>query len=133
MKIWVNGTFDVLHKGHIKLLSYASGFGDVRVGIDSDIRVKHLKGKERPINKFEDRKLILSSIKYVNSVVGFGSDEELELEIKKWGAKTMIIGSDYEGKEIIGSHLFDNIIYFNRIKDYSSTKIIENEKNISNW
>ena len=44
----------------------------------------------------------------------------------------MIIGSDYKNKNIIGSHLFDRIIYFERMEDYSSTKIIEHEKNISN-
>ena len=132
MKIWINGTFDILHTGHIKLFRYASGFGDVRVGIDTDKRVKLLKGDKRPINKFEDRKLLLESLKYVNSVVGFNDEEELESQIKIWGANTMIIGSDYYGKKIIGSHLFEKIIYFDRIKDYSSTKIIEHEKNFSN-
>jgi cytidyltransferase-like protein len=42
-KIWVNGTFDVLHIGHIKLLEYASTLGSVRVGIDSDNRVREKK------------------------------------------------------------------------------------------
>lgn len=132
MKIWVNGTFDVLHRGHIELLRYCSGWGEVRVGIDHDSRIKELKGESRPINRFEDRKYLLESIKYVNSVVGFGSDEELEERIKEWGSKTMVIGSDYKDKKIIGSHLFEKVIYFDRIENYSSTKIIEHEKNISN-
>ena len=132
MKIWVNGTFDVLHRGHIELLRYCSGWGRVRVGIDSDKRIKLLKGNSRPVNVFDDRKILLESLKYVNSVVEFDSDQELEDRIKEWGAKTMVIGSDYKDKKIIGSHLFDRIIYFERIVEYSSTKIIEHEKNTSN-
>ena len=132
MRVWVNGTFDVLHRGHIELLKYASGFGDVYMGIDYDERVKEFKGNSRPVNAFEDRKEILKSLKYVKNVEGFGSNEELESIIQKSGAKTMIIGSDYKNKKIIGSHLFDRIIYFERIVKYSSTKIIEHEKDISN-
>ena len=96
MKVWVNGTFDVLHRGHIELFKYAYGFGEVRVGIDLDERVKKFKGKDRPINTFEDRKYLIESIKYVDSVVGFGSDDELKQEIKKWGSTLMVIGSDYK-------------------------------------
>jgi len=132
MKVWVNGTFDVIHRGHIELLKYASGFGDVYMGIDYDERVKEFKGESRPVNSYEDRKEILKSLKYVKDVQGFGSDSDLMNLIETSGAKTMIIGSDYKDKKIIGSHLFDRIIYFDRIEKYSSTKIIEHEKNISN-
>jgi D-beta-D-heptose 7-phosphate kinase/D-beta-D-heptose 1-phosphate adenosyltransferase len=132
MKVWVNGTFDVLHIGHIELFRYAYGFGDVRVGIDTDDRVKKLKGEDRPVNTFEDRKVLLESIKYIDSVVGFNSDEELENEIKKWSPEVMVIGSDYKNKKIIGSHLFNSIIYFDRMDNHSSTKIINYGKDISN-
>lgn len=132
MKVWINGTFDVIHRGHIEMLRYASGFGEVYMGIDYDERVSKLKGQNRPVNTFEDRKEILKSIRFVKDVQGFGTDEELIEKIKKSGAKTMIIGSDYKDKTIIGSHLFDRIIYFERIVEYSSTKIIEHEKNTSN-
>ena len=47
-KIWVNGSFDILHVGHIRLLEYASLFGSIRVGIDTDERIKEKKGKDRP-------------------------------------------------------------------------------------
>ena len=132
VKVRVNGTFDVLHRGHIELLEYANTIGEVRVGLDYDLRVKNFKGNERPINKWEDRKYLLESIKFVHSVVGFGSDEELEEQIKKWDSEVMVIGSDYKNKFIIGSHLFKDILFFNRIDNYSSTKIINNDKNISN-
>jgi cytidyltransferase-like protein len=91
MRIWVNGTFDVLHIGHLRLLQYANSFGDVRVGIDKDIRVKELKGDDRPINNWFDRIEMMRSIKYVDSVVGFSTDEELRNEIKKWVLNLMIL------------------------------------------
>jgi D-beta-D-heptose 7-phosphate kinase/D-beta-D-heptose 1-phosphate adenosyltransferase len=132
MKVWVNGTFDVLHKGHIELFRYANTLGDVRVGIDTDKRVKELKGNDRPINSFEDRKYFLESIKYIDSVVGFGTNDELKQQITIWKSDIMVIGSDYKNKNIIGSHLFKNIYYFDRIKGFSSTNIINYGKNISN-
>jgi len=124
MKVWVNGTFDVLHRGHIELFRYAYGFGDVRVGIDYDERVKSLKGTDRPINTWEDRKFFLESIKYVNSVVGFGSDEELEEQVKLWEPKYMIVGSDYKNKRVIGSQYVEDLIFFDRVKNFSTTNIL---------
>ena len=124
MKVWVNGTFDVLHRGHIELFRYAYGFVDVRVGIDYDERVKSLKGTDRPINTWEDRKFFLESIKYVNSVVGFGSDEELEEQVKLWEPKYMIVGSDYKNKRVIGSQYVEDLIFFDRVKNFSTTNIL---------
>lgn len=127
--VWVNGTFDVLHIGHIRLLKLASTFGKVRVGIDSDDRIKKLKGPERPFNTMNVRKEMLESLVYVDSVVIFNDDYSLVNEIKNWNSKTMVIGSDYKNKKIIGGDLFENIIYFDRLSDYSTTKILEFYKN----
>ncbi len=124
IRVWVNGTFDVLHIGHIRLLEFASKYGKVRVGVDSDDRVKLLKGKNRPFNKLEDRIQFLKSIRFVESVVSFNSDLELREQIKSWNSDYIIIGSDYKDKKIIGSDLAE-IIYFDRLEDYSTTKILE--------
>ena len=124
MRIWVNGTFDVLHIGHLRLIQYANSFGDVRVGIDKDIRVKELKGDNRPINNWFDRIEMMRSIKYVDSVVGFSTDEELRDEIKKWNPDIMIVGSDYKDKPVIGSELVKEVLFFDKIGGHSTTKII---------
>jgi D-beta-D-heptose 7-phosphate kinase/D-beta-D-heptose 1-phosphate adenosyltransferase len=127
IKVWVNGTFDVLHIGHIKLLEFANQFGEVRVGIDTDERVKQLKGELRPINNIKDRIDFMNSIKYVNSSVYFSTEEELCDRIKEWSADIIIIGDDYKDKKVIGSHLVKEIIFFDKIDGYSSTKIIESK------
>ena len=131
LKIWVNGTFDVIHRGHIELLRYASKLGKVRVGLDYDERVKNLKGNSRPINTWNDRRFLIESLVFVDSVVGFGSDEELENEIKNWNPKYVIVGSDYKDKKVIGSQYCEQVLFFDRIGNYSSTNIIRYEQNLS--
>lgn len=131
LKVWVNGTFDILHRGHLELLEYASSFGNVRVGIDTDIRVKQLKGNDRPFNNCDDRKYFISRIEGIDSVVTFGSDDELCEKIKEWNPDYIIVGSDYKHKNVIGSQYSGEVIYFDRIGDYSTTKILNNES-ISN-
>ena len=87
MNIWVNGCFDILHGGHLDLLEYAKNLDNLEnylvVGIDSDERVKLLKGSGRPINHESFRKRILESLEFVDEVVIFGSEKELETIIKR--------------------------------------------------
>ena len=126
MRVWVNGTFDVLHIGHIELLKFASVFGKVRVGIDTDSRVKQFKGDGRPVNVWEDRKTMMESIRYVYDVVGFSTDDELRQQIKDWETDVMIVGSDYKDKNVIGSELVKEVIFFDRIEGYSTTNTLKN-------
>ena len=123
-RVWVNGTFDVLHRGHLELLKFASGYGSVRVGIDSDSRVKQFKGDLRPINSLEERIMMMKSLRFVDSVVSFDSDSELEMQIKLWNPHYLIIGSDYKDKRVIGSELVDKVVFFDKIEGYSSTEKI---------
>lgn len=123
-RVWVNGSFDVLHKGHIELLKFASGFGSVRVGLDTDRRIKEFKGELRPINTLEERMLMMESLKCVDSVVSFDSDLELERQIRYWNPHYLIIGSDYKDKRVIGSQYVEKVIFFDRIEGYSTTQKI---------
>jgi rfaE bifunctional protein nucleotidyltransferase chain/domain len=124
-KVWVNGTFDIVHLGHIKLLEYAKQQGDfLCVGIDSDARVKQLKGPDRPLNNENARMEFISSIKYVDKVVLFSSDEELTEHIRNFNPDFFVIGSDYHNKKIIGAEYAGRILFFDKIEGYSSTGII---------
>jgi D-beta-D-heptose 7-phosphate kinase/D-beta-D-heptose 1-phosphate adenosyltransferase len=133
IRVWVNGTFDVLHRGHFELLKFASSLGKLRVGIDYDNRVSELKGPSRPVNVWEDRTFVMSRIKGVDSVVGFATQQELENLIKTWSPDILVGGSDYKGKDVLGSQYAKEIVFFERIPDYSSTKIINYGKDISGW
>jgi D-beta-D-heptose 7-phosphate kinase/D-beta-D-heptose 1-phosphate adenosyltransferase len=132
MRIWVNGAFDILHIGHIKLLKHAAAMGYLRVGIDTDERIKELKGPGRPFNSFKDRMEMLSSLRFVDEVVGFGSEQELMNEIKLYQPDVMVIGSDYRNKRIVGSEFINKIVYFDRVENMSTTSILEYEKDSGN-
>jgi D-beta-D-heptose 7-phosphate kinase/D-beta-D-heptose 1-phosphate adenosyltransferase len=126
MKIFVNGTFDILHRGHLELLNYAKGLGDfLMVGIDTDERVSEKKGPTRPIHNQEERKFFLENLKSVDKVKFFSSDQELEELIKSFQPDIMVVGSDWKGKSVIGSHYASKLIFFDRIGDYATTKTIQ--------
>jgi len=124
MKVWVNGTFDVLHIGHVELLKFASKLGTLRVGIDTDKRVKELKGEDRPFNNQNDRKVMLESLKYVDEVVFFDSREELIDSVKEYQPDIMVVGDDYKGEIVYGSEHAKKLVFFEKIPEYSSTKIL---------
>ena len=127
--VWTNGCFDVLHRGHIELFKYAKSLGDLLiVCIDSDHKVKIDNGKTRPINKAEDRKFMLESIKYIDKVFIFNSKQHLEDLIKFMKPNIMVIGSDWKGKEVVGQEYAKELNFFDRIEEYSTTNIIKENK-----
>ena len=128
--VFVNGCFDILHRGHIELFKYAKFLGDyLVVGIDSDSRIKELKGDSRPFNNQEDRKFLLKSIKYIDRVEIFKSEEDLIDLIKFESPDIMVVGSDYRDKKVIGSEYAKELVFFDRIPKYSTTDILEFRSN----
>lgn len=124
--IFVNGTFDVLHRGHLELLNYAKSLGDyLVVGIDTDDRVKEKKGPTRPVNSDQERSFMLMNLKSVDEVRFFSTDKELEDLIKSVKPDIMVVGSDWKGKSVIGSYYSAELQFFDRIDGYSSTRIIQ--------
>ena len=125
-KVIVNGTFDILHIGHLKMLEFARDVPDsyVLVLIDSDERVKELKGKDRPINSAEERKAMLQALRYVDEVKIFETDQQLINIIKEYDPDVMVKGSDYLGKTIIGKEYCKQIRYCNYVNGYSTTNKI---------
>ena len=123
--IWINGCFDVLHMGHIKLFRRARQMGmRVIVGVDTDERIRQAKGENRPVNDLHNRIDFLRSIKYVDMIHSFGTDEELSNIIKDYLPRYMLIGDDYKDKKIIGSEWVKEVIYVPRYQGLSSSNII---------
>ncbi len=124
IKVFTNGCFDILHRGHVECLKYAKEQGDyLIVGLNSDKSVKRLKGATRPINRENDRKYILESLIYVDRVIIFSEDDpyNLLLEVKP---NIIVKGGDYTPETVIGSDLAE-VKIFNYIDNYSTTNIIK--------
>lgn len=129
-KVFVNGTFDVLHLGHLSLLSYAADCGDyLLVALDSDSRVSNAKGPTRPFNNLNTRKTIMSTLRMVDQVACFSSDEELESIISEYSPDIMIVGSDWADKPIVGSKYAKSLLFFDRIPEFSTTSSLDNYAN----
>ena len=126
-KVVVNGTFDIIHLGHLRLLEYARSLPNsyVLVLTDSDCRIKQLKGNDRPINNEYERCSLLFALKSVDRVETFDSDEELIKLIKDFEPDVMVKGSDYQGKSIIGAEYCKEIKFYDRLGNYSTTNKIQ--------
>jgi len=126
-KVIVNGTFDILHLGHLKLLEHARSYPQsyVLVLTDSDRRIRELKGPDRPIHNEYERCSFLFALKFVDKVETFDSDEELEKLIKEFEPDVMVKGSDYKNKKIIGAEHCKKIHFYERLGNYSTTNKIQ--------
>lgn len=130
--VFTNGCFDILHRGHIEYLKKASELGDYFIiGLNSDDSVRRLKGKDRPINKQEDRAMLLSHLYFCDAVVFFEEDTPINL-IKEIKPDVLVKGGDYKDKEIVGADFVKSyqgrveIIDF--VEGYSTTQIINSLK-----
>jgi D-glycero-beta-D-manno-heptose 1-phosphate adenylyltransferase len=127
--VFTNGCFDILHKGHLALLSEAAEKGDILIiGVNSDASVKRLKGDLRPVNDETFRSQMLASLSIVDAVVIFDEDTPLQL-IRTIQPDVLVKGGDYNVNDIVGAEdVIKNggsvdVIPF--LKGYSTTELIE--------
>jgi D-beta-D-heptose 7-phosphate kinase/D-beta-D-heptose 1-phosphate adenosyltransferase len=122
--VFTNGCFDVLHKGHRKLLEEAMSFGDVLiVGLNSDSSVKRLKGPERPVNSEDVRIAALSSLETVNHVIVFDEDTPLEL-LRELRPDVLVKGGDYTAEEVVGKEVVGEVRIVGLVKGVSTSSIL---------
>lgn len=127
--VFTNGCFDILYVGHVKYLEEAKSYGDVLIlGLNADSSVKKLKGPSRPINNEEDRAYILASLESVDYVVIFEEETPYEL-IKLVKPHTLVKGGDYEGKDVVGQDIADELKLVQFVDGKSTTKTIERIQN----
>lgn len=123
--VFTNGCFDILHAGHVRYLETAKSYGDVLIlGLNSDRSVTALKGEGRPINIQMDRAYILAALEAVDYVVVFDEDTPYDL-IKAIKPHVLVKGGDYEGKEVVGQDIADELKLVQFVDGKSTTKTIE--------
>ena len=127
--VFTNGCFDILHKGHMEILSRAAASGDMLVvGVNSDQSVKHLKGEGRPVNNESFRALMLASLTIVDAVVVFDDPTPLQL-IQNTEPDVLLKGGDYSPDQIVGAEEVvkngGEVKIVPLVKGYSTTALIE--------
>lgn len=127
--IWTNGCYDVLHVGHIRLFDRCSILakgcgGKFIVGIDSDRRVREMKGASRPVNTETDRAEMLLSIKGVDGVYIYDTAEELDRIVRSLSPTIMVIGEEYRDKVVIGSQHAKSVEFFPKISGHSTSETL---------
>ncbi|HKM87383.1 MAG TPA: D-glycero-beta-D-manno-heptose-7-phosphate kinase [Xanthobacteraceae bacterium] len=125
---FTNGCFDLLHRGHVKLLAEARAACDrLVVGLNSDASTARLKGQGRPINPVEGRAEVLAALEAVDLVVVFDDDTPLDL-IKRVRPAVLVKGADYRREEVVGRDVVEaaggDVILVELVPDHSTTKII---------
>jgi len=127
--VFTNGCFDILHKGHLEILTASASFGDVLVvGINTDNSVKRLKGPLRPVNDESFRSIMLASIQYVDAVILFDEETPINL-ITLLEPDVLVKGGDYSVEQIVGAESVlkrgGEVKIVPIVKGFSTTKIIE--------
>ena len=123
--VFTNGCFDILHAGHVRYLETAKSYGDVLIlGLNSDRSVTELKGEGRPINTQLDRAYILAALEAVDYVIVFNEDTPYDL-IKAIKPHVLVKGGDYEGQDVVGQDIADELKLVQFVDGKSTTKTIE--------
>lgn len=125
-KIFVNGSFDILHTGHLELLNWAKSNGDyLLVAIDSDRRISEKKGPDRPFNDQTNRQQLMANLKAVDEVKIFDSDQELIDIIRDYSPDILVVGSDWRLQKVVGGEWAKQIKFFERVNGESTTKTLQ--------
>ncbi|MGB6538868.1 MAG: D-glycero-beta-D-manno-heptose-7-phosphate kinase [Xanthobacteraceae bacterium] len=126
---FTNGCFDLLHRGHVRLLAEARAACDVLVvGLNSDASTRRLKGQGRPINAMESRADVLAALEAVDLVVIFEQDTPLEL-IELVRPNVLVKGADYAKEEVVGHDLIEaaggRVLLVDLVPGHSTTAMVK--------
>ena len=129
---FTNGCFDLLHPGHIKLLSEARAACDrLVVGLNGDASAARLKGEGRPMQGVHARAEVLAALEAVDLVVVFDQDTPLEL-IRRLSPKILVKGGDYRPEEVVGRELVESdggeVILIDLVPGFSTTRIMRKSR-----
>ncbi len=106
--VFTNGTFDILHRGHVEYLTKAKALGDVLiVGLNTDASIRRIKGPQRPINTNRDRAAVLAALAAVDYICFFGEDTPQRL-IAALVPDVLVKGADWSVNAIVGKDIVEN-------------------------
>ena len=129
--VWTNGTFDILHPGHIELFKVARSLGDkVIVATDTDEKIKADKGEHKPVNDLCYRVAMLEAIKYIDVVHTFGSRQQLEDLVQLYEPDILLLGDDWRDGEVVGAEFAKEVRFLPRVGGYASSSTISKIKNL---
>ncbi|MDD5660497.1 MAG: D-glycero-beta-D-manno-heptose 1-phosphate adenylyltransferase [Candidatus Omnitrophica bacterium] len=127
--VFTNGCFDILHYGHVKYLEDAKLKGDyLIVALNSDLSIKKIKAKGRPVIRQMDRLKTVAALESVDFVILFNEDNPLKL-IKALKPDVLIKGADWSKNKIIGADFVESyggkVLTVNLVKNRSTSAIID--------
>ncbi|MBI4974770.1 MAG: D-glycero-beta-D-manno-heptose 1-phosphate adenylyltransferase [Candidatus Omnitrophica bacterium] len=127
--VFTNGCFDIIHSGHIAILSKAKRLGDILVvGLNSDSSVKSIKGSSRPVNNERDRARVLASLYLVDYVTVF-NEPTPEALVRRLKPDVLVKGGDWKRDDIVGSDIVKSyggrVVRVPFVKGYSTTSILK--------
>jgi D-beta-D-heptose 7-phosphate kinase / D-beta-D-heptose 1-phosphate adenosyltransferase len=129
---FTNGCFDLLHPGHIKVLTAARGLCDrLIVGLNSDASVRRLKGEGRPVQEAHARAEVLAALEAVDLVIVFEQDTPLEL-LKRVRPKVLIKGGDYRLDQVVGREQVEadggEVVLVDLVPGFSTTELVKRSR-----
>lgn len=127
-KVITYGTFDMLHYGHINLLRRAKAQGDYLIVALSTDEFNLKEKNKKSYFSYDERKLILEAIRYVDEVIPEESWEQKKTDIHKYGIDVFVIGNDWEGKFDFLKDEGADVVYLERTPEISTTMIKDDLK-----
>jgi D-beta-D-heptose 7-phosphate kinase/D-beta-D-heptose 1-phosphate adenosyltransferase len=129
---FTNGCFDLLHPGHIKVLTAARALCDrLIVGLNSDASVMRLKGEGRPVQEAHARAEVLAALEAVDLVIVFEQDTPLEL-LKRVRPKVLIKGGDYRPDQVVGREQVEadggEVVLVDLVPGFSTTELVKRSR-----
>jgi D-beta-D-heptose 7-phosphate kinase / D-beta-D-heptose 1-phosphate adenosyltransferase len=126
---FTNGCFDILHPGHVRVLTAARGACDrLIVGLNSDASVKRLKGEGRPVQDERARAEVLAALEAVDLVVIFAQDTPIEL-ITQIKPSVLVKGGDYTRDQVVGHEIVEahggEVLLVDLLPGFSTTSLVD--------